>query len=58
MGVIGSVAARELGIAQRTLARWTDQGRIKAERTVGGWRLYQQSDVLKLKQELSKREKI
>ena len=53
MGIIASVAARELGISPRTLAGWADSGKIKATKTVGGWRLYDPRDVSRLKRDLA-----
>lgn len=52
MGVISSVAARQLGISSRTLSIWADKGRIKAQRSVCGWRLYDMRDVERLGREL------
>ena len=56
MGIIASQAARELGISARTLATWADKGRIKSVRSAGGWRLYDEKDVQRLKQALLKRQ--
>ena len=56
MGIIASQAARELGISARTLATWSDKGRIKSTRSAGGWRLYDEKDVQRLKKELLKRQ--
>lgn len=55
MGIIASQAARELGISARTLATWADKKKIKSERSVGGWRLYDWSDVQRLKRKLARR---
>ena len=56
MGIIASQAARELGISARTLALWADKGKIQAERSAGGWRLYDPADVARVKRELAKRQ--
>ncbi len=55
MGIIASQAARELGISARTLATWADRGRIKSVRSAGGWRLYEEKDLARLKIEMLKR---
>lgn len=55
MGVIAGLAARELGISVRTLAVWADQGKLRAERSAGGWRLYDAADVQRLKRKLMTR---
>lgn len=55
MGIIASQAARELGISTRTLAVWADKGKICASRSNGGWRLYDQDDVRRLKRQIEKR---
>jgi putative resolvase len=39
-------ASKRLGVSSRTLRRWHIQGRIKAERTCGGVRLYHVSHIL------------
>ena len=54
MGIIASQAARELGVSARTLATWADKGRIKSVRSAGGWRLYDEDDVRRLKKEMAK----
>lgn len=53
--MIAGIAAAQLGISTRSLNRWTSQGKIPAERTVGGWNLYDPRDVQRLKAELTKR---
>lgn len=55
MGMIASQAARELGISARTLATWADKGKIKAERSAGGWRIYDAKDVQRVKEMLNRR---
>lgn len=57
MGVISSVAARELGISSRTICNWADRGLIKAQRSVCGWRLFDMQDVERLKSELEAKRK-
>ena len=54
MGIIASVAARELGISSRTLSCWAIKGKIKATRLAGGWRLYEPADIARLKREMEK----
>ncbi len=56
MGMIASQAAREIGVSTRTLAGWADSGRIKAVRSAGNWRLYDELDVQRLKQVMQKRQ--
>lgn len=55
MGLTAGVASRELGVSVKTLATWADQGRLRASRTVGNWRLYNVDDVAKLKRQLERR---
>lgn len=57
MGIIASQAARELGISARTLSGWAQTGRIKTSRTAGGWRLYDQADIQRVKKEMAARVK-
>ena len=54
MGIIASHAARELGVCTRTLANWADQGKVKFEVSVGGWRFYDPNDVARLKRTLAR----
>ena len=49
MGVILNMAARELGISERTLDRWARLGRIKYTRTAGGWRLFDSPELARIK---------
>lgn len=55
MGILPHVAARELGISPRTLDIWARTGRIKFERSAGGWRLYDPRDVERLRVRRAKR---
>jgi excisionase family DNA binding protein len=57
VGIIASQAARELGLSARTLATWADKGRIKSVRSNGGWRLYDEKDVQRLKRVMAKRQR-
>jgi hypothetical protein len=55
MGLLPHVAARELGISSRTLDGWARAGKIAFCRTAGGWRLYDEKDVQRLKKEMLRR---
>lgn len=55
MGIIAGQAAREIGVSVRTLALWADQGKIRVKRMAGGWRLYHEDDVQKLKRKMQQR---
>ncbi|MCL2925614.1 MAG: IS607 family transposase [Trichodesmium sp. MAG_R04] len=46
-------AANLLGVSSNTLRRWEAEGKITSERTVGGHRRYQVSDLLKQKSDAS-----
>lgn len=52
MGVLLHVAAQELGISPRTLDMWARAGRIKFERSVGGWRMFDSSEIAQVKARL------
>ncbi|MBI3549450.1 MAG: MerR family transcriptional regulator [Elusimicrobia bacterium] len=54
IGCLASVAARQIGVCSRTLALWAEQGKIKSFRTVGGWRLYPESEVVRLRAAMQK----
>jgi excisionase family DNA binding protein len=43
-------AAAALGVAPRTVARWSDAGRLGAVRTPGGHRRYRAEDVIDLRE--------
>jgi len=53
--LIACIAAAQLGVSTRTLARWADQGKIRANKTPGGWRLFCPQDVVKLKRQMERR---
>ncbi|MDD5628889.1 MAG: MerR family transcriptional regulator [Elusimicrobia bacterium] len=55
MGILPSIAARELRVSPSTLRLWEAQGKIRAERSGGNWRLYKESDILRLKRKMDKR---
>ena len=58
MGILPNVAARELKISQRTLDTWARAGRIKFERSSGGWRLYDSKDVERIRLKRIKRQSV
>lgn len=41
-------AARLAGVDIDTLARWVDEGRLPARRTLGGHRRYRRADIIAL----------
>lgn len=43
-------AAQLLGVHSDTVRRWTDTGRIKAIRTLGGHRRYLRADVMAIRE--------
>ena len=47
-----SEAARLLAVGDTTLKRWTEEGRIACERTLGGHRRFRQDEVLRLRSQL------
>jgi len=53
--IIAGIAAAQLGVSTKTLGRWADQGKIRADKSVGGWRLFNPRDVQNLKAQLTKR---
>lgn len=55
MGMIASVAARELQIAASTLSRWADEGKIKSFRSAGNWRLYPPEEIERVRKLLEDR---
>lgn len=55
MGILPSVAARELGVSVRCLQSWEKKGKIKSDRTAGNWRTYDHAAIAKLKVELEQR---
>lgn len=57
MGITAGQASRELGISTSTLSAWADKGRIKAVRSAGGWRLFDQGDIQRVKKEMAARAK-
>ena len=58
MGILPHIAARELGISPRTLDTWARAGRIKFERSSGGWRLYDPKDIERIRIKRAKRHSI
>ena len=49
MTVLIHVAAKELGISPRTLDGWVKNGRVKCERSAGGWRMFDSMEIAKVK---------
>ena len=49
MKVLIHVAALELGMSERTLDKWARTGRIKFERSAGGWRMFDRAEIAKIK---------
>jgi excisionase family DNA binding protein len=47
-----SEAARLLQVGDTTLKRWTEEGRISFERTLGGHRRFRRDDVMRLRSQL------
>ena len=43
------IAAHELGISERTLDKWAKIGRVKYERSAGGWRLFDTAEIERVK---------
>lgn len=58
MGVLPHIAAQALGISPRTLDTWARAGRIKFERSSGGWRLYDPKEVERIRIKRAKRRRI
>lgn len=52
MGVILNIAARELGISERTLDSWARSGRIGFTRSAGGWRLFDSMEIARVKAQI------
>lgn len=42
-------AAQLLGVHSDTVRRWTDSGRLRASRTLGGHRRYLKADVMAIR---------
>lgn len=53
--MIACVAAAQLGVSTRTLARYADRGLLHAERTVGNWRLFDPLEVERFRKKLQRR---
>lgn len=53
MKVTINEASRELGISARTLDRWAKVGRIKYERSLCGWRMFDPAEVARVKTRLT-----
>ena len=51
------VAAQEIGVSPRTLNQWAKNGRIKFTRSPGGWRLFDDAEIARLKAELKARKR-
>lgn len=49
MKVLIFVAAQELGISPRTLDSWARTGRIKYEKSAGGWRMFDSAEISRVK---------
>lgn len=49
MDVLIHIAAKELGLSPRTLDRWARAGRIKFNRSAGGWRLFDSAEIARVK---------
>ncbi|WP_432112759.1 MerR family DNA-binding transcriptional regulator [Streptomyces sp. S1] len=49
--------ARVFGVSIRTVARWSDIGKLRSIRTAGGHRRYRQSDVDTLYEQLNTQQK-
>lgn len=49
MTVTINAASRELGISSSTLSHWAKTGRIKYERTAGGWRVFDVEEISRIK---------
>ncbi len=43
------IAAQEFDISERTLDKWAKSGRIKFERSAGGWRLFDVAEISRVK---------
>ena len=54
--IIAGLAAAQLGISTRTLGRYARTGRIRSQLTPGGWRLFSQADVTRLKRQIGRRQ--
>lgn len=46
-----SEAARELDVAAETVRDWADRGKLPAQRTSGGVRIFQRADVERVRTE-------
>jgi DNA-binding transcriptional MerR regulator len=55
MRVLLHIAAQELGLSPRTLDQWARTGRIKFKRSTGGWRMFDSTEIARVKIKLTKR---
>ena len=55
MSLSAGEVARDLGISTATLHLWEKRGIIKPQRTPGGWRIFSEEEVSKLKKMLKRR---
>ena len=53
MKVTINMASRELGISARTLDRWAKVGRIKFERSLCGWRMFDGAEIARVKAQMA-----
>jgi len=54
-GMIAMMAAAQLGISTRSLARYAERGRIPFQKSPGGWRIYSPAAVARLKRQMERR---
>lgn len=58
MQVLIHVAAQQLGLSARTLDNWARTGRIKFTRSAGGWRLFDGSEIARVRARLAEQAKV
>lgn len=46
--------SQETGVSSRTISEWADAGKIKATRTLGGHRRFDEREVLRIKRKMEK----